>query len=225
MIEKEIFETNNSVSQNQANAEMIESGNPTMDVSNYSSVISDETETTSSLQVDPNNIVSDNAIPESNEQSSKSTNETNISETPSLDQAKVGEQNSKNESLKGSSSSNNFPIDSLENAPNNQMPEPAANDKAVQEMVLDNSELSLLKLVQKKSEKLTDIEKIALEKRIKDLEQEKATDSRSSEAEIRKNITSARSIKNNEGIGLSDEKGDLASFLNSTKEPPIWRVL
>jgi len=225
MIEKEIFETNNSVSQNQANAEMIESGNPTMDVSNYSSVISDETETTSSLQVDPNNIVSDNVIPESNEQSSKSTNETNISETPSLDQAKVGEQNTKNESLKGSSSSNNFPIDSLENAPNNQMPEPAANDKAVQEMVLDNSELSLLKLVQKKSEKLTDIEKIALEKRIKDLEEEKATDSRSSEAEIRKNITSARSIKNNEGIGLIDQKGDLASFLNSTKDPPIWRVL
>jgi hypothetical protein len=130
--------------------------------------------------------------------------------------------------LNGTNQNNSFPINTLEQAPNNEIPEQTTdnNQKAVQEMVTDNTELSQLKLIQKNSEKLTGIEKTILEKRIADLEQSNNSDDRSFETGIKKNrAVSLISSKDEliKPIGLNTD--DLATFLNSTKNPPIWRVL
>jgi hypothetical protein len=228
MLEGELFDTNNPVSQTKGNADMGEPQNPKMDVSNYSNILSDDNETSNTLEIDSNTTISDNIIPEQTEEQNNSIDQTSSTEVNALEDSKSLNLNPESNNLNSINQNNSFPISTLEQAPNNEIPEQTTdnNQKAVQEMVTDNTELSQLKLIQKNSEKLTGIEKTILEKRISDLEQSNNADNRSFETGIKKNrAVSLISSKDEliKPIGLNTD--DLATFLNSTKNPPIWRVL
>jgi hypothetical protein len=228
MFEGEIFDTNNPISQTKGNADMGESQNPKMDVSNYSNILSDDNETSNSLEIDSNTIISDNIIPEQTEEQKNSIDETSSTETTALEESKTLNAKSESNNLNGINQNNSFPINTLEQSPINEIPEQTTdnNQKAVQEMVTDNTELSQLKLIQSNSEKLTGIEKTILEKRIADLEQSSNADDRTFETGIKKNRAVSLISSTDELIkpsGLNTD--DLATFLNSTKNPPIWRVL
>jgi hypothetical protein len=207
---------------------MGESQNPKMDVSNYSNILSDDNETSNTLEIDSNTTISDNIIPEQTEEQNNSIDQTSSTEVNALEDSKSLNLNPESNNLNSINQNNSFPISTLEQAPNNEIPEQTTdnNQKAVQEMVTDNTELSQLKLIQSNSEKLTGIEKTILEKRIADLEQSNNSDDRSFETGIKKNrAVSLISSKDEliKPIGLNTD--DLATFLNSTKNPPIWRVL
>ena len=229
MLEREIFDTTDYSKPNQTKTDIVDNKTPKMDVSNYSNILPDEeNETNNSLQIDPNATVSDTVIPEqSQQQTNQSENET-IVETTSLDQAQRANQEENKNTVSASNQTNQFPIDTLEQSPNNEVPENSteSNQKAVQEMVTDTSELSQLKLIQSNSENLSEIEKNIIEKRIAQLESDKSTDERTSDTDFKSNFTVARIIPSDEKLRpIGSNSGDIADFLTSIKNPPIWRVL
>jgi len=229
MLEREIFDTIDYSKPNQAKTDMADNKTPKMDVSNYSNILLDEeNETNNSLQVDPNATVSDTVIPEQNQQQTNESENQPVIETTSLDQAQRANQEENKNTVSASNQTNQFPIDTLEQSPNNEVPEnnTESNQKAVQEMVTDTSELSQLKLIQSNFENLSEIEKNIIEKRIAQLESDKSTDERTSDTDLKSSFPVARIIPSDEDKQpIGSNSNDIADFITSIKNPPIWRVL
>ena len=227
MLEREIFDTTDYSKQTQAKTEMNDGKDPKMDVSNYSNVVSEDNETTNSLQVDPNNIVTETSIPESSTEQNNTTETIQATEVSAVEQPSSSNQSTPSEELKAPTQTNQFPIGSLEKSPNNEVPETSSTNtqKAVEEMVSDTTELSQLKLIQDRSENLTSIEKTVIEKRLEQLEQQNTADTRTNDTQVKASYPIPRifSGETSNPIGLNNE--DIANFISATKDPPIWRVL
>lgn len=226
MLDKEIFDDTGESNQTNAKTEIGDGKNPSMDVSNYSSIISEESESNNSIQIDPSSTNIETSIPDSNNNSKAIAEESDMMETsPPPESVKLSTQNTS--TVTGNESNNEFPIETLESSPDNSIPESTTETKqAVKEMVEDTTELGQLRAIQSSSEKLSDIEKTIIEQRIKQLEEQKVTDERTFDTDIKKSYSSPIISSNDQPFSAQGENiDDLTDFLSSIKDPPIWRVL